>query len=162
MQTKRSEKWDQHWLNMAELHASMSKDPSTKVGAVIVGPDRELISAGFNGFPRGIIDTVDRLEDRDRKLELVVHAEMNAAIAAARLGLRVKGCTLYLVAVDAKTGQKWGGAPCMRCSVHLIQAGISEVVTYPSDGIPERWKHDCRRAQDILIEGGVYYREIAA
>ena len=73
-----SERWDRYFLDLALLNAQMSKDPSTKVGAVIVGPDREVRSMGFNGFPRGIADTRERLECREVKLDLVVHAEMNA------------------------------------------------------------------------------------
>lgn len=90
-----SERWDNHFLGMALYHSKLSKDPSTRVGSVIIGPDREILSAGFNGFPRGIADTHERLHDRDMKLKLVVHAEMNALLAAARTGMRLKGCTLY-------------------------------------------------------------------
>lgn len=67
-----SEKWDRHFLGLADQHSQMSKDPSTKVGAIIVGPDREVLSAGFNGFPRGIEDSKERLHNRDLKLKLVV------------------------------------------------------------------------------------------
>ena len=80
-------RWDHHFLQLCLDHARMSKDPSMSVGAVIVGPDREIRSAGFNGFPRGIADTKERLSDRDVKLQLVVHAEMNAVLAAARVGV---------------------------------------------------------------------------
>lgn len=62
---QRRHRWDRHFLRLAAEHARMSKDPSTKVGAVIVGPDREIRSAGFNGFPRGIEDTDERLHDRE-------------------------------------------------------------------------------------------------
>lgn len=96
-----SERWDRHFLELALVNARMSKDPKTKVGAVIVGPDREVRAMGFNGFPRGIADTPARLEDRDLKLKLVVHAEMNAILNAVRVGVSVKGCTLYLAATDA-------------------------------------------------------------
>src|SRR5271165_7034344 len=133
-----SERWDRHFLEMAVHHSRMSKDPSTKVGAVIVGPDRELISAGFNGFPRGIADTEERLTDRDMKLRLVVHAEMNAVLAAARLGVRLKGCTMYVAATD-NSGDTWGGPPCTRCTVETIQSGIVEIVSYPLKSAPSRW-----------------------
>lgn len=75
-----SNRWDVHFLDLAATHARMSKDPSTRVGSVIVGPDREIRSVGFNGFPRGIEDTYARLHDRDTKLKLVVHGEMNAML----------------------------------------------------------------------------------
>lgn len=155
-----SERWDRHFLGMALHHARMSKDPNTKVGSVIVGPDREILSAGFNGFPRGIADTPERLNDRELKLKLVVHAEMNALLAAARTGMRLKGCTLYLAATD-DTGAVWGGPPCCRCSVEMIQVGIGEVVSFPIKTAPSRWAEDLKLAKDLLTEAGVRYRELS-
>lgn len=140
-------------------HSRMSKDPSTRVGSVIVGPDREILSARFNGFPRGIADTVDRLNDRDTKLMLVVHAEMNALLAAARTGMRLKGCTLYLAATD-DSGLVWGGPPCTRCVVEIIQVGISEIVSYPVKAIPSRWHDDLVMARKLIDEAGIIYREL--
>lgn len=155
-----SDRWDNHFIDLAVAHAKMSKDPSTRVGAVIVGPDREIRSAGFNGFPRGIADTAERLSDRDTKLKLVVHAEMNAILAAARMGTSVNGCTLYLAATDL-TGEIWGGPPCTRCTVEAIQAGISMVVTIPFKAVPSKWRDDLVLAQSVLQEAGIGYREIA-
>jgi dCMP deaminase len=156
-----SERWDRHFLDLACLVARMSKDPSTRVGAVIVGPDREVRSTGFNGLPRGIADTPERLEDRDVKLRLIVHAEANAILNAARIGVSVKGCTLYLTATDSSNdGLVWGGAPCTRCTVEVIQAGIAEVVSYPAKGVPSRWQEDIAAAGELLIEAGIRYREV--
>lgn len=154
------DRWDEHFLKLALEHAGMSKDPSTRVGCVIVGPDREIVSTGFNGFPRGIADTPERLHDRDTKLKLVVHAEMNAILNAARIGARLKGLTLYLVATD-DTGATWGGAPCTRCTVELIQAGIAEVVSRPPKAVPSRWHEDIAFAQTVLEEAGIRYREVS-
>lgn len=154
-----SARWDNHFLELALLHSRMSKDPSTRVGSVIVGSDREVISAGFNGFPRGVADTAERLADRDQKLKLIVHAEMNAVLAAARLGIRVKGCVLYLAAND-DSGLVWGGPPCTRCTVEIIQAGITEVVSYPVKAVPSRWHEDLKLSRQILEEAGVNYREV--
>jgi dCMP deaminase len=156
----KTDKWDQYFLDMCLLNASMSKDPSTQVGAVIVGPDMEVRSTGFNGFARGIEDTDERLNNRDMKLKLVVHAEMNAVLAAARVGIPVKGCSIYLLATN-KFGKHWGGAPCVRCTVELIQAGISEVVSYPFKDVPSHWTDDIKMARGLLEEAGVKYREIA-
>lgn len=156
-----SEKWDRHFLQLCIDHARMSKDPSTRVGAVIVGPDREIRSAGFNGFPRGIADTAERLNDRDAKLKLVVHGEMNAILAAARVGIPVKGCTLYLAATDV-SGLVWGGPPCTRCVVEMIQAGIVEIVSYPKKAIPSKWHSDLEFAAALLTEAGIAYREVSA
>ena len=157
-----SEKWDKHFLGLALAHARMSKDPNTKVGSVIVGPDRELISAGFNGFPRGIDDTEERLNDRDTKLKLIVHAEMNAILAAARHGIRLKGCTLYLAATKEETGLVWGGPPCTRCTVEIIQAGITEIVSHPVKSIPSKWHEDLKLAGSLIEEAGIKYRELSS
>lgn len=156
-----SEKWDRHFINLALQHARLSKDPSTRVGALIVGPDREILSAGFNGFPRRILDTPERLNDRDTKLRLIVHAELNAVLAAARVGTRIKDCTIYLAATDADYGgEVWGGPPCTRCTVELIQAGITEVVSPPMKVAPSHWRDDLELASQLLIEAGVHYREV--
>lgn len=154
-----NDRWDRHFLQLCLDHARMSKDPSTKVGAVIVGPNREPISDGFNGFPRGIHDTEVRLNDREMKNRLVVHAEMNAVLNAARMGHATRGTTLYLVATDGKT--VWGGPPCTRCTVEAIQAGIEEVVTFAFKDVPSRWADDIAFAKILLIEAGVRYREIS-
>jgi len=155
-----SERWDRHFLGMALYHARLSKDPSTRVGSVITGPDHEILSAGFNGFPRRIADTQERLADRETKLKLVVHAEMNALLAAARTGMRLKGCTLYLAATD-DSGMVWGGPPCTRCTVEIIQVGISEIVSYPIKSAPSRWHDDLAYARGLIEEAGIIYRELS-
>lgn len=155
-----SNRWDKHFLKLCIEIASMSKDPRTKVGAVIVGPDREIRSTGFNGFPRGIADTAERLNDREMKLRLVVHAERNAILNAARIGVQIKGCTLYLAATD-ETGMVWGGPPCTHCSIEVMQTGIVEIVSYPIKAIPSRWHDDLKMAGELLAESGMKYREVA-
>ena len=155
-----SERWDRHFLGLALYHSRLSKDPATRVGSVIVGPDREILSAGFNGFPRGIADTPERLNNRETKLQLVVHAEMNALLAAARTGMRLKGCVLFLAATDA-SGMVWGGPPCTRCTVEMIQVGISEIVSYPIKTAPSKWHGDLMVAHSLIKEAGIVYREIS-
>lgn len=155
-----TDRWDRHLLERCLLNARMSKDPRTQVGAIIVGPDREQRADGFNGFPRGITDTPERLNDRDMKMRLIVHAERNAICNAARIGVSVRGCTLYLAATD-ETGMVWGGPPCTACTIELIQAGIASVVSFPVKAIPSRWHDDLAFAREILAEAGVAYREIA-
>jgi dCMP deaminase len=156
-----SDRWDRHFLGLALACAKMSKDPSTIVGAVVVGPDREIRASGFNGFPRGIPDSPSWLADREIKLRVVVHAECNCICNAARVGVSLKGCTLYLAASD-HSGMIWGGAPCTRCTVHVIQAGIKQVVTFPPKGVPSRWHEDIAFARKLLEEAGVGYVEIEA
>ena len=125
---------------------------------IIVGPDRELISAGFNGLPRGIEDSTERLYNREVKLSLTVHAEMNAILAAARHGIRTKNCSMYIA---AKSSQDiWGGPPCISCTVEIIQAGIIEIISYNINKIPSAWEDSLAQARQILKEARINYREV--
>ena len=141
-------KWDLRFIDLARHISEWSKDPSTKVGCVIVGEDREIRSTGFNGFPRGIVDTSERLEDRNQKYPMICHAEENAIMHAARIGVSLKGTTAYVT---------W--PPCSRCSRSLIQAGVSEVI-YPSNvQIPDRWQSDFDIASEMMNEAGIIVRK---
>ena len=142
-----SAKWDIRFLKLATHISEWSKDPSTKVGCVVVGPDREIRSTGFNGFPRGIQDSDDRLTNRDLKYPLICHAEENAIMHAARIGLALKGCTAYVT---------W--PPCTRCARSLIQAGVSEIVIPSGLDIPDRWRDDFEMSMGLLREAGVKIR----
>lgn len=112
-------KWDHRFLKLAEHISSWSKDPSTKVGAVITD-DKEVVSLGYNGFPTEIFDFQERLENREIKYEYIIHAEMNALLFAKR---SVFGFTLYT----------YPFMPCARCASMIIQAGIYRVVSYTSN-----------------------------
>lgn len=157
-----SGKWDRHFLRRCMLVSEMSKDPSTRVGAVIARPDEPPIqvSDGFNGFPRGVADTPGRLSDRETKLRLVVHAERNAMLNAARLGTPIEGCTLYFAAMDAVMRRPWGGCCCTACAIEAIQAGIRRVVTLPMSTVPQRWRDDIEHSRAILLEAGIRVDEI--
>jgi dCMP deaminase len=143
-----SEKWDSRFLELAKHISEWSKDPSTKVGCVVVGEDREIRSTGFNGFPRGIEDDSDRLEDREKKYPLICHAEENAIMHAARIGISLKGNTAYI---------SW--PPCSRCARSLIQAGVNEVVFPTGVDVPERWRSDFDIAIAMMNEGGIAVRQ---
>ena len=144
-----TEKWDNRFLQLAEHISKWSKDPSTKVGCVVVGPDREIRSTGFNGFPRGIDDSEERLTNRDLKYPLICHAEENAIMHAARIGLSLKDCTAYVT---------W--PPCTRCARSLIQAGISEVVIPSGLEIPDRWREDFELSMSLMRESGLDIRSV--
>ena len=136
--------WDKRFLDLAKHISKWSKDPSTQVGCVVVGPDRELRSTGFNGLPRGIEDNNERLNNREIKYPLICHAEENAIMHAARIGMSLKGCTAYVT---------W--PPCTRCARSLIQAGISTII-YPKDiEIPERWLEDFNLSLNMLKEANI-------
>lgn len=152
-------KWDNHFLKLALHHAKLSKDPSTKVGAIITTRDRDFISAGFNGLPRKLEDTEERLNNRETKLLLTVHAEMNAVLAAAKLGIKINDCTMYIVATD-KSGEIWGGPPCHRCLVEILQTGISKIVTYEQKSVPTKWAESLNLSKKLIKEAGLEYKEI--
>jgi dCMP deaminase len=138
--------WDRKFIDMAVMVSSWSKDPSTKVGCVIADSDHAQLSEGFNGFPRGIADD-ERLQQREIKYRLIVHAEANAIAAAARNGHGLKGATAYVTF-----------CPCPQCAALLIQAGIVRVVTI--DGAtPEHWKAECEIAKGMFREAGVAFEE---
>ena len=119
------------------------------MGCVVVGPDREIRSTGFNGFPRGIEDTADRLEDRARKYPLICHAEENAIMHAARIGISLKDCVAYVT---------W--PPCTRCARSLVQAGVREVVVPAGLEIPDRWREDFDMSMAMFKEAGVSVRQV--
>lgn len=145
--------WDQTYFAMAEALRGKSKDPSSKFAAIIVGPNHEIRSAGFNGFPRGVNDSEERYNDRELKYKLVVHAEQNAILNAARVGIPLDGCILY---VDSY--------PCSNCAKSIIQAGIREVIlngdskTFNDEGFKTRWKDEIDIALSMFEESGVKLR----
>lgn len=135
--------WDTRFLELARHVATWSKDPSTRVGAVIADDDHRIVSVGFNGLPRGVEDREDRLNDRDIKLRLTLHAEHNAVLFAGR---PVTGCTCYT----------WPLPPCAHCSAVLVQVGIRRIVSArPSREVLVRWGTDLRLAEGMLKEAGV-------
>lgn len=119
-----------------------SKDPSTKVGCVIVRPDKTIASVGYNGFPRGIVDDDARYADRSVKYLMVKHAEENA-IYSARESLF--GYTAYVT-----------HHPCATCTGSLIQNGIKTIVTRtPIDAFAERFSDSFNISRIMLTEANV-------
>lgn len=142
------EKWHVRFLRLAEEVASWSKDPSTKVGCVLVR-DRRIVSTGFNGFPKNLSDSFDRLIDREQKYEMTVHAEVNAVTTAALHGVSTENCTAYVTF-----------SPCSRCAAVLINAGITAVYVSGGNIIPDRWLQNFILASNILAEASVHYQTI--
>ena len=140
------ETWDAYFMSIARLVAQKSKDASVKVGTVIVGPDHEIRSTGYNGFPRGIDETDESRWDRPIKYEFVEHAERNAIYNAARMGTPVSGCTAYMES-----------PPCTPCGRALIQAGIKEIIVTTQNPFSGRddWRKSIQFAVDLLEEAGV-------
>jgi dCMP deaminase len=133
--------WDRRMLTLARHVAMWSKDPSTKVGAVITDARNRVLSLGYNGYPRGVPDT--RLYDREHKYERIVHAEMNALMFA---GVPLQGATLYV----------WPMPPCSRCAGPIIQAGIVRVVAPPAK---PHWQKACAIGAEMFQQAGVVVQE---
>lgn len=112
-------KWDLRYLDLASKVASWSKDPSSKVGAVIVNQNNQVVSLGYNGFPKGVDDDPARYADRETKLKFVCHAERNAMDNAP---VDLTGSTIYSTFF-----------PCNECCKSIISRGIKHIVTHTVD-----------------------------
>jgi dCMP deaminase len=142
--------WDDHYLRLAFFIAERSEDPSTQTGAVIVGPDMEIRSTGFNGLPRGVVQKLDRFQ-RPAKYQFMEHAERNAIYNAARMGTPTLGCSMYVNAF-----------PCADCARGIIQAGIKNLWWDPTrDPIMNkidnkaRWEESHRASEELFREAGI-------
>ena len=127
------------FVPIARAMAGLSYDPSTQVGAVILDDDSNILSTGFNGFPRGVNDTPDRYRDREIKLKFIAHAEANAIAQAARVGARLLNSTLVLTALY----------PCSNCAKLIIQAGIKRVFA-PQMPDDSKW-HDEKLISEVMF-----------
>ena len=142
-----NEKWAKRFLLLAQQIATWSKDPSTRVGAVIVDADRRIVSTGYNGLPRGVQDRPDRLENRETKLRCIIHAEENALLFAKR---DMKNCTLVTT-----------HHPCSRCAGKIIQAGITKVIYSHDPFMERRWAEDILLSQQMFFEAKVEHRAVS-
>ncbi len=108
--------WNEYFMAIAKLSAMRSKDPSTQVGACIVGSDNRILSIGYNGAPNGFKDDYfpwERQGDMlNTKYAFVCHAEMNAIISAARK--EMLGGTLFLYGYEGREPMK-NPLPCTIC-----------------------------------------------
>jgi len=134
----------ERFMKLAQHVACWSKDPSTKIGCVIVNPLRIVVAMGFNGFPRGVDDDPERYANRELKYKIVQHAEANAIFNASA---SVKGCALYST-----------HPPCCNCTGAIIQAGVEKVYTIGTD---RQWLDDSRETSRMMFEeSGVGYWEM--
>lgn len=140
MFTLEFKKWDLRFIELAKHISTWSLDPSTKVGAVIVDKRHRIISTGYNGFPRGVKDTPERLNNREVKCSMVVHGEINALIFATQ---PLEGSTLYL----------WPFLSCSQCTSIIINAGVKRVVAPMNDN--PRWNESILLSQTLYHEAGV-------
>lgn len=142
MDVNKKQKWDLRFLALAKHIAAWSKDPSSGVGAVITNGNK-IVSQGYNGFPMGVKDSPNKLNDREHKYPRTIHAEMNAILFAQ---CDLKGHTLYCT-----------HHPCSRCATVIIQSGIRRIVCYkPDDAYLSRWTKDVEIARDMFNDVSAY------
>lgn len=135
--------WDLRFLSLAKHVSQWSKDPSTKVGSVIVDANRRVLSMGYNGFPAQIKDDQEDYQNRDLKLKKVVHAEANSIVFAQR---DLTTSTLYV----------WPFMPCSNCAGLVIQSGIQKVISVSNDN--PKWQDSFKLTQEMFADADVILR----
>ena len=136
--------WNLRFMKLADYIAQWSKDRGAKVGAVIV-MDKEVVSMGYNGFPRNCDDEVEKRFERPLKYEWTLHAEQNAIINAARRGISIMGASMYL---------NW--FPCSLCAGMIVNAGIKKLYCDKEpDFTNATFGEGFKIAIEKLAEGGV-------
>jgi dCMP deaminase len=139
--------WIEYFKNLANNVKLKSKDTKTQIGAVIVGEDNEIVSTGYNSFPRGLDDTIEERQERPEKYYWFEHAERNAIYNAARIGVSTKGTTMYL--------SHW--FPCADCARGIINAGITTLYCDRPDDTSKSSSYieSFKRSKEMLIEADV-------
>lgn len=138
--------WTEYFYNIAQQVKEKSKDNNTKIGALIVGKDKEIVSTGYNSFPRGIEDEKTKRQSKPEKYFWFEHAERNAIYNAARIGVSTKGCIMYLTC----------GIPCADCARGIINAGISKIFIMRDAGAQsKKWEDSAARSNEMFSEAGV-------
>jgi dCMP deaminase len=141
--------WDDEFMTMAYLVSMKSKDRRTRIGAVVIGPSKEIRSTGYNGFVRRLNDSVPERHESPEKHYWFEHAERNAIYNATLMGVSLIDCIMYT-----------NGIPCMDCSRGVVQSGIKEVVVdkrWDLENSP-KWREHNKRALEMFAEVGVNLR----
>jgi len=139
-------------MELAKTVSTWSKDPSKKIGAVAIGSKGQVLAQGFNGFPRGIADSDDRLTDRETKYKYVVHAEMNLIYNATFNGISLNGSTVYV----------YGLPVCSECAKGLIQVGVKQIVMDENSatGADPKWLESLDLTVALLNEAGIHWKTV--
>ena len=136
--------WTEYFLQIAEVVKLKSKDQSTQIGAVIVGTDNEVLSTGYNSFPRGMDDSKQERQERPEKYFWMEHAERNAIYNAARIGVSLKNSIIYLTS----------GLPCMDCARGIVNSGIKTVYCKQvcTTKNKDKWDESQKKSLELLRE----------
>lgn len=138
--------WNDYFFDLCEVISCKSKDPSTKVGAVIVNSGNSIISTGYNGFPIGVDDSIVSRFERPEKYTWTCHAEENAIAFAARNGISTNGARLYCNRLPC----------CAKCTRLALQAGIMQfaILSDVSEDTLGRWREENEIAIKMINESG--------
>jgi dCMP deaminase len=146
-------KWTEYFRQIAHTVKMKSKDQYTQIGAVIVGTHNEIRSTGYNSFPRGIDDFRPERQERPEKYYWMSHAEQNAIINAARIGVPTNNCVMYMTC----------DIPCVDCTKAIINAGIKVIYCEKDQGAKgEHWNEHAKRSLQMIKEAKLtvwYYGE---
>jgi dCMP deaminase len=138
--------WDEYFINIAEQVKLKSKDNNTKIGVVLVGKNNEIVSTGYNSFPRGINDDVAERQDKPEKYFWFEHAERNCIYNAARIGVSTLGTTMYMTC----------GISCADCARAIISAGVEKIVLRSGKGaMSPKWQESSERSNQMFKEAGI-------
>jgi dCMP deaminase len=139
--------WTEYFLEIAEVVKLKSKDQSTQIGAVVVGEGKNVLSTGYNSFPRGLDDSLQERQERPEKYFWIEHAERNAIYNAALEGISLKNSTIYLTS----------GLPCIDCARGIVNSGIKVVwcKRVCTTKNKEKWEESQKKSLQLLNECGV-------
>tara|TARA_R100000734_G_C3235582_1_gene42019 strand:+ start:69 stop:518 length:450 start_codon:yes stop_codon:yes gene_type:complete len=142
--------WKNRYINLAKEISTWSKDPSTKVGCIAVGEHGQVLSQGYNGFPRNFPDTNENYTDREKKYNYIIHAEMNCIYHATYNGISLQNSTFFI----------YGLHVCSECAKGLCQVGVKHVIAKDIGFNNQRWKSSCNLAAEIFFQQGVKYERL--
>lgn len=130
--------------------ASISKDPSRRIGAVAI-IDRNPVASGYNGFPSYIEDKPEFLNNREEKYKRTIHAELNCLINASKKKQSLVGSVLYV----------YGLPVCENCAIIMIGAGVKEIIYCDINSSGSQWVESGNISKMLFEESGVVYREMS-
>lgn len=142
----RTPTWDDYFMSMVYLIASKSKDERTHIGAVVIGPDKEIKTTGYNSFVRRLKDDIPERQEKPEKYFWFEHAERNAIFYAAKYGVSLNNCKLYVQ-----------GTPCMDCARAIVQSGIKKVIIHKKwdDMFEDIWLEHKKRTLMLFEEAEI-------
>jgi len=145
-----SKEWNAKYLALAKTFANWSKDPSTQVGAVAIGSCGQVLSQGYNGFPKGFDDSKSIYNNPELKNKYIIHAEMNCIYHATLNGISLQGATLFVYGLDI----------CHECAKGVIQVGIEEVITYSTKALKDKWVSSFKTSKELLQKSNINHINI--